>query len=141
MKFRRLIAAALSVVVSACAVGPNFKRPTPPDATGYGSASQAQTTATESAGGDAQRFVAGMDIPNQWWTLFKSPQLDRMVEQALKANPNVGAAQAALRQAHELYLAQWTSFFPVVDGNFSGDRKSTRLNSSHAIPSRMPSSA
>ena len=70
----------------------------------------------EGTGGGAQRFVAGMDIPSQWWTLFQSPKLNHLVEQALKANPDVGAAQAALRQAHELYLAQRTSFFPIVAG-------------------------
>jgi NodT family efflux transporter outer membrane factor (OMF) lipoprotein len=63
-----------------------------------------------------------MDIPSEWWTLFKSVPLNQMVEQALKANPNVGAAQAALRQAHELYLAQRTSFFPTVQGGVTGDR-------------------
>jgi NodT family efflux transporter outer membrane factor (OMF) lipoprotein len=81
-----------------------------------------QTASTESAGGDPQRFVAGMDIPSQWWTLFKSASLNQMVEEALKANPNVGAAQAALRQAHELYLAQRTSFFPNIQAGVTGDR-------------------
>jgi NodT family efflux transporter outer membrane factor (OMF) lipoprotein len=128
MRLQRLIAAALSVAVSACAVGPNFKRPTPPDATGYGSASQAQTTAADSADGETQRFIAGMDIPNQWWTVFRSPSLNRLVDQALTANPNVGAAQAALRQAHELYLAQRTSFFPSVQGSFNGDRSQFPTN-------------
>ena len=132
-----LVAAALSVTLSGCAVGPNFKRPTPPAAPDYGNASQNQTTAAESAAGEVQHFVAGMDIPNQWWTLFKSPPLDRMVEQALKANPNVGAAQAALRQAHELYLAQWTSFFPVVDGNFSGTRAKNAVGTI-ANPTNLP---
>ena len=128
MRLQRLIAAALGFAVSACAVGPNFKRPTPPDATGYGSASQAQTAAAEGADGETQRFIAGMDIPNQWWTLFRSPNLNRLVDQALTANPNVGAAQAALRQAHELYLAQRTSFFPSVQGSFSGDRSQFPAN-------------
>ncbi len=98
---------------------------------------QGDTASAESAGGDAQHFVAGMDIPSQWWTLFKSPQLDRLVEQALKANPNVGAAQAALRQAHELYLAQRTSFFPVVEGNFSGTRAKNALGTI-ANPTSLP---
>jgi NodT family efflux transporter outer membrane factor (OMF) lipoprotein len=137
MKFHRFIAVALPAVVAACAVGPNFKRPVPPDAPGYGSAPQSQTTATDGADGEAQHFVAGMDIPNQWWTLFRSPQLDRMVEQALKASPDVGAAQAALRQAHELYLAQWTSFFPVVDGNFSAIRAKNALGTI-ANPTSLP---
>src|ERR1700678_9619 len=137
MRLHRLIAVALGVAVSACAVGPHFKRATPPAATGDGSASQAQITATESAGGDTQHFVAGMDIPNQWWTLFKSPQLNLLVEQALKANPDVGAAQAALRQAPELYLAQWTSFFPVVDGNFAGTRAKNAVGTI-ANPTNLP---
>ena len=128
MRFHRLIAGcAQPAVLPACAVGPNFKRPTPPERGRLRQrARKRRTAAAESAGGDAQRFVAGMDIPSQWWTLFKSPQLDRLVEQALKANPDVGAAQAALRQAHELYLAQRTSFFPVVEGNFSGHSSQER---------------
>jgi NodT family efflux transporter outer membrane factor (OMF) lipoprotein len=128
VRVQRLIAVALGIVLPACAVGPNFKRPTPPDAPGYGSASQSQTAAAESADGATQRFVAGMDIPNQWWTVFRSPNLNQLVEQALTANPNVGAAQAALRQAHELYLAQRTSFFPSVQGSFSGDRSQFPTN-------------
>jgi NodT family efflux transporter outer membrane factor (OMF) lipoprotein len=134
MSFRAAIGnrcaiAALCASLSACAVGPNFKRPAAPSATGYGSAPmQGQTTAAESAGGDVQQFVAGLDIPSQWWTLFQSPKLDHLVEQALKANPNVGAAQAALRQAHELYSAQWTSFFPVIQGNFNGARSEFPTN-------------
>jgi len=116
-------ACALAMGVAACAVGPNFKRPAPPAATDYGSApAQGQTAEAEGAGGNAQHFVAGMDIPGQWWTLFQSPKLNDLVQQSLKANPNVGAAQAALRQAHELYLAQKTSFFPTVQGSFGGDR-------------------
>jgi NodT family efflux transporter outer membrane factor (OMF) lipoprotein len=137
VSFQRLIAIALSAVLAACAVGPNFKRPKPPDATGYGSASQSQTAAAESADGATQRFVAAMDIPNQWWTLFRSPSLNRLVEQALTANPNVGAAQAGLRQAHESYMAQWTSFFPVVEGNFSGTRAKNALGTI-ANPTSLP---
>jgi NodT family efflux transporter outer membrane factor (OMF) lipoprotein len=121
--FPRLAVAALIASLSACAVGPNFKRPTASGATGYGGAPmQGQTTEAEGGGGSAQHFVAGMDIPSQWWTLFQSPKLNHLVEQALKANPDVGAAQAALRQARELYTAERTSFFPTVQGEFTGTR-------------------
>ena len=134
----RLPAAVLAASLAACAVGPNFKRPPPPKATDYGSAPmQGDTASAASSGGGAQRFVAGMDIPGQWWTLFKSPQLDRLVQQALKANPDVGAAQAALRQARELYSAQRTSFFPVVQGNFSGTRAKNAVGTI-ANPTNLP---
>ena len=102
--------------------GPNFKRPTPPDATAYGDSADGgpDGLGRERGRRRAQRFVTGMDIPSQWWTLFKSASLNQLVEQALKANPDVGAAQAALRQAHELYLAQRTSFFPSIQGGVHG---------------------
>jgi outer membrane protein TolC len=98
---------------------------------------QGETASAADSGGDLQRFIAGMDIPSQWWTLFQSPKLNHLVEQALKGNPNVGAAQAALRQARELYSAQRTSFFPVVQGNFSGDRSKNALGTI-ANPTNLP---
>ena len=119
----RIAVAVLVVTLTACAVGPNFKRPTPPNATTYGTAPiTGETASTDSAGGATQRLVKDLDIPNQWWTLFQSPQLNLLVEAALKGSPDVGAAQAALRQSHELYSAQWTSLFPTVQGGVTGDR-------------------
>jgi len=127
MSISRLALGALAAgSLAACAVGPDFKRPAPPSATDYGSASVPAPSESTAAG--AQNFIAGMDIPSQWWTLFRSPKLDHLVEQALTANPNVGAARAALRQAHELYLAQRTSYFPNAQGSFGGDRSEFPTN-------------
>jgi NodT family efflux transporter outer membrane factor (OMF) lipoprotein len=109
--------------LSACAVGPGFQRPEAPAGWSYGAASSTQpTVSTEGVGGNAQRFVDGMDIPGQWWTLFQSPKLSRLVEDALKGNPNVAAAEAALRQARELASAQSAGYFPVVQASFSAQR-------------------
>jgi NodT family efflux transporter outer membrane factor (OMF) lipoprotein len=88
-------------------------------------------------GGATQRFVAGMDIPDQWWTLFHSPKLSKLVGESLKANPDVAAAQAALRQSHELYSAQWTSFFPTVQGNFGATRQKF-ANNTLTAPTNSP---
>jgi NodT family efflux transporter outer membrane factor (OMF) lipoprotein len=119
-----ITAVALVTLLSDCAVGPNFKRPAAPPASGYGSASTQGELASSpgAAGGTPQRFVAAMDIPAQWWTLFQSPKLNGLVEQAIKANPNMAAAKAALRQAHELYLAQRTTFWPTAQGSFDAVR-------------------
>jgi NodT family efflux transporter outer membrane factor (OMF) lipoprotein len=134
MMKRRVAAVCLVAGLAGCAVGPNFKRPAPPTATDYGSASARQSASPgqdalpESAVTDAQRYVAGMNIPAQWWRVFGSAELNRLVEQALAANPNVQAGQAALRQAHELYLAQRTSFFPNVQGSFGANRSEFPVN-------------
>jgi NodT family efflux transporter outer membrane factor (OMF) lipoprotein len=105
-------------LLSACAVGPNFHRPAPPTAASYGSA----PVSGEILPGDAQRFVASMDIPAQWWTQYQSEELNRLVLQALKANPNVDAAKAALRQSHELREAQRSAYLPTVLGNVGAVR-------------------
>jgi NodT family efflux transporter outer membrane factor (OMF) lipoprotein len=134
----RLLALALPAILSACAVGPNFHRPAPPTAADYGSApSQGATAAAPGTGGAAQRFAGGMDIPGQWWTLFQSAKLTAMVEQSLKANPNLAAAQAALRQAHQLYKAQRAGFFPVVQGSFDAQRARNPVDTL-ANPTSLP---
>jgi len=124
--------------LSACAVGPDFKRPAEPADDAYGSApQQGQTVAAEGPDSKAQRYVAGMDIPQQWWQLFQSPKLSGLVEQSLKANPNLGAAQAALRQSHELYRAQQATFFPLVAGGFSATRAKNPVETL-ANPTNLP---
>src|SRR6185437_16124463 len=82
------LAATLAATLSGCAVGPDFKRPPVPTAADYGSASARSTTvAAPGPAGNAQRLVAGMDIPAQWWTVFQSSKLDDLVAQAIKSNP------------------------------------------------------
>jgi NodT family efflux transporter outer membrane factor (OMF) lipoprotein len=131
-------ALALVASLSDCAVGPNFKRPTPPSDGNYGNApSQGETVASPGTGGTAQRFVAGMDIPAQWWTLFQSPKLNGLVEQAIKGNPDMTAARASLRQAHELYLAERTTFWPTAQGSFDAQR-AKNATGTIANPTNLP---
>ncbi len=113
------------VVLAGCAVGPNFVRPNVAQNAGYSRDKLASTTASAdvATGGSAQRLVAGMDIPGQWWTLFRSPALNSLVEEALRANPDVAAAQAALRHANELAYADQAALFPTLGGTASSTRQ------------------
>jgi NodT family efflux transporter outer membrane factor (OMF) lipoprotein len=116
-------AALAALLLSGCAVGPNFKTPAAPAVSAYEPQQPATTAATPGvAGGEAQTIVSGQDLPGDWWTLFHSRQLNDLIAQALKANPDLKAAQAALRQAHETTLAQRGAFFPQVSGSFSANR-------------------
>ena len=56
--------------------------------------------------GEAQTFTPGGDLAGDWWTLFHSKTLDDLIAQALANNPDLKAAQAALRVAHENTAAQ-----------------------------------
>jgi NodT family efflux transporter outer membrane factor (OMF) lipoprotein len=107
-----------------CAVGPDFKAPKAPDAKSYvPNELPAATTDTSAPGGEAQHFVAGLDIPGQWWVLFRSPQLNALIERALAQNPTLEAAQAALWEANENTAAARGAYFPTVTGSFQAERQ------------------
>jgi NodT family efflux transporter outer membrane factor (OMF) lipoprotein len=114
----RLAAIVAVLLGSGCAVGPDFKRPSAPDVTGYGSQPVSDLSATPTPGGEAQHFNTGLDISQQWWSAFASPDVDGLVQQALNANPDLQAAQAGLRAALENVAAQRGSFFPAVSGSY-----------------------
>ncbi len=76
-------------------------------------------------GGEAQHLAPGGDIPGDWWTLFHSKPLNDLIERALKANPDLKAAQAALLVARENVLAQRGAYYPSVSGSFSATRAKT----------------
>jgi NodT family efflux transporter outer membrane factor (OMF) lipoprotein len=110
------------VVLGAC-VGPNFHRPAPPTPARFTIEPLPPNTASASGpGGAAQSFLAGADVPKNWWTLFGSEELDALVAAALRANPDVQSAQAALRQALENTAAQRGSYFPTVQAAFDASR-------------------
>ena len=74
--FRRIAFAFVSpLVMSACAVGPNYQQPAAPLVTGY--TPGPLPASTQVADGIAQRFVSGADISGEWWTLFHSPGIDQ----------------------------------------------------------------
>jgi NodT family efflux transporter outer membrane factor (OMF) lipoprotein len=117
--------ATLAALLSAgCAVGPNFKTPAAPDVKDY-TISPLQTTAATPAvaGGEAQHFAQGNDISADWWTLFHSQALNDLIDHSLANNPDLKAAQAALRVAKENYLAQRGVYYPSVTGSFSATRQ------------------
>jgi NodT family efflux transporter outer membrane factor (OMF) lipoprotein len=120
---RGCLVLALAVLLASCAVGPDFHRPEPPQALYGKEPLPAQTEEAGTEGGQAQRFSMGMDIPGEWWTVFRSRALDELVEQALKSNPTLASAKAALRQAKELAAAQRAALIPPLQANYSFARQ------------------
>jgi len=118
----RAMLAVVAISAGAC-VGPNFHRPSAPEVDRYTiDPLTPATVASAGPGGAAQRFLMQQDVPRNWWTLFGSDDLNALVEEALRANPDVASAQAALRQALENAAAQRGSYFPSVQGQFDASR-------------------
>ena len=115
-------ALTLAILVGGCAVGPDYHRPAPPPSASYG----ANRTVEHDT---AQDYVQGLDIPGQWWTLFRSPKLNALIARAMAANPSLVAAQASLRQAREQLYTQEGNFFPSLSASFEPSRNKTATRS------------
>jgi NodT family efflux transporter outer membrane factor (OMF) lipoprotein len=119
-----LVAAAMSSILASCAVGPDFRPPATPEVGGYTPEPLSGTTASAATrGGEAQRFIQGMDIPGDWWKLFHSAALTSLVEDALRDNPDIDAAQGALREANENLYSRQGALFPSAAAQLQGGRQ------------------
>jgi NodT family efflux transporter outer membrane factor (OMF) lipoprotein len=115
--------ALLAALAAGCAVGPNYHKPEAPANAAYAPAALPEVTAAANiAGGEAQRLINERDLPFEWWELFQSQALNRLVLQAFKANPTIAAAQASLAQAQELVYAQQGFYFPTVSAVYQAER-------------------
>ncbi len=98
-----------ATALSACAVGPNYARPSAPlsptfkEAQGWSPAAPADTLNR----GD-------------WWTLFADPGLSALEAKVQVNNQNVIAAEAAYREARATVSEQRAALFPTVTLNGSG---------------------
>ncbi len=111
-----LVFAAL--LVSGCAVGPDFSTPSAPDVSAYDSIPLPAVTLD-----GAQAFAPGKDIPAAWWELFRSESLNSLIKQAIKDNPDLASAEAALRVAEDNLSAGSSAFFPSASASFSTTRQ------------------
>lgn len=111
------------LALDGCTVGPDFQRP---KALVAGNFTDVRLPAKIGAAGPSdsrQRLHFGGDLVRNWWTLFQSDSLDRLVAEALRDSPSMAAASAALRQA-SLTLAsnRASQLLPSVGSTFSGQR-------------------
>ncbi len=98
-------------------VGPDFELPKAPAVFAFTSE---RLPASNAAGGKTQRLEMGRELPADYWTLFHSPSLNALVERALRDNPNIDAAQSALRVAQANVYAEVGQLFPLATGNYQG---------------------
>lgn len=126
---RILLAAGSLATLASCAVGPAYHPPAPPKVQGYTLAPVAATIPAAHAGsakaGVAQTFAFGAMVNPDWWKAFGSPDLDRLVSQALTRNPNLAAAQATLEEAQYNLKAAKGVFYPQVSLGLAGERTRT----------------
>lgn len=101
------------VMLAGCAVGPDFKRPDPPQADRY-TAQTLKLEAKNAGDESAQQATLGEQLGQAWWRLFQSDALDGVVKRALAQNRTLVAAGYTLAQAQELAAARAGTLYPQV---------------------------
>lgn len=107
---------AIGVVLAACTVGPDFIPPAAPVAGGY--LAPKDDAPLPPAGGQS--------IDSRWWTLFRAPDLDPVIEAALAGNRDLAAARSSLARAVAEANAAGGALYPRLDLSAQADRE--RLN-------------
>ena len=96
-------AIVLALLLSACAVGPDYVRP------------KVETPAAYKEAGDWKPARPRDDVQRgEWWKAFGDPQLDALVERVAVSNQTVAATEAQLRQAEALTAQARAAWWPTL---------------------------
>ncbi|HSN71744.1 MAG TPA: efflux transporter outer membrane subunit, partial [Steroidobacteraceae bacterium] len=106
MRARLAGLAAVFLVLSGCAVGPDYERPELATPDRY-----------------LQTLEEGASFANvPWWELFADPQLEALIRTALEQNEDLGIAAARVEEFRAIVGVTRADQFPTVDAVASGAR-------------------
>lgn len=91
--------AGLTVLLTGCTVGPDFVPPQQPQDNAY--TAKPVDLAVPDSKETEQHLALGRKISGDWWELLHSPQLSKVLTQAVADNKTLEAAKFTLAQAQE----------------------------------------
>ena len=119
-----------SLLLGACAVGPNYRRAPP-------------VAASAQPGFDRAALAGAVaDAPEQrWWTQMGDPLLDELVADALTRNRDLAAAEASFKASRALLAERTADFLPSSQASASYQRQrfsaqGQAFGSAFALPDR-----
>ena len=111
---RRVALGATLLMLSACALGPDYKRPDLDIPAGF----------KEQAGWKISEPTKA-DSNHPWWAIFNDPELDQLERQVDVSNQTIKASEAAYRQAVAASDAATAALFPTISLDGSATRSKT----------------
>jgi|WetSurMetagenome_2_1015567.scaffolds.fasta_scaffold20087_2 outer membrane protein, multidrug efflux system len=113
------------LLLTGCAVGPDFRRPETPVPAAWSGATTDVTQQTSITTSQPAELV-------DWWKAFEDPMLTSLVERAAASNLDLRQAEARIRQARATRGIAASGLWPEIDANSSYSRG---LNSSASFGS------
>jgi outer membrane protein, multidrug efflux system len=108
---RSLFLICIAVLITGCAVGPDYKEPVVAVPKQWHEATATAKTA----------------LPDKWWQTFNDKELNRLINEAIAANLDLKLALERVKDARALRWATIATGLPSIDGQSSISR---RLNNS-----------
>ena len=113
----------LGGALAGCAVGPDYAGPPRLDLPSHWSKVA------------SRRETGTLD---RWWLRLRDPLLDRLIEQAVAANPDVAKAKAVVREARATVQQAASGLFPAVSGTASVTDNKTSAGSVSTLVDSSP---
>lgn len=114
----------LGCTLAGCAVGPDYTGPPKLDMPREWSVKPG-----------SRRQTATLD---RWWLRLRDPVLNRLIEQAVEANPDVAKAKAVVREARATVQQTSAGLLPSVSGSASVTGNKTSAGSASAVVDTAP---
>jgi len=118
------VALMLGGVLAGCAVGPDYAGPPGPALPSHWSTK----TASHRGAGKLDR----------WWLRLRDPLLNRLIEEAVEANPDVAKAKAVVREARATLQQTTAGLFPSISGTASVTNNKTSAGASSVLVDSAP---
>lgn len=110
MNMRLILLAATALVIGGCTLGPDYHPATP--APGAEAPLVSVSTSAETA----------VEPPDDWWRLYHDPTLDKLLEEAFKANTDLRAAEANLQASRAVLDVARDAWFPQTKAEIASTR-------------------
>ena len=114
--FKGIVALCSALIISACTLGPDYRRPTMDIPSSWRFEEKEARDAANTA----------------WWGQFEDPVLNELITMALKENLDLKTAALRVEEFIGRYGLSRSGLFPQVSATGIAQRKS--LNPIHAIP-------
>ncbi|HMD71963.1 MAG TPA: efflux transporter outer membrane subunit [Bryobacteraceae bacterium] len=136
-----LAPALAALLLSACTVGPNYKRPTAPAPPAF--KEQPPPDFKEAGGWKPAQPGDGL-LKGKWWEIYNDPALNALEEQVSLSNQNLAQAEAVYREARAAVLIGRAALSPTLSsapsvtesraGGSSGPTSTSGLRSTFELP-------
>jgi NodT family efflux transporter outer membrane factor (OMF) lipoprotein len=123
----RRLACSLGLVLTGCTVGPQFERPTP-----------ATPSVWHTTPGDGTSEVTHDDIDSTWWTSFKDPVLNGLVQQLVHQNLDLQSASERVIEAQAARRVTASAGMPQVGASVAETHDRVSSRGADTLISRPP---